>query len=166
MEHELMMGTSAATFAPEMDTSRAIIATILWRLQGSPVVNYALRYDDVAEGIWYTEAVRWAASEGIVTGYGNGKFGPNGPITREQLAAMLYRYERKYGAGGFTGSWMFLLDFTAAGKISSWADEAMRWMTMNKIIQGKGSKALDPQGNTARAEVAAMLQRYIQTMGR
>ena len=86
-----MAGTSATTFAPEVTTSRAMIATILWRMAGSPVVNYAMNYTDVAQGQWCSEAIRWATSEGVVTGYGNGLFGTNDPITREQLATMLWR---------------------------------------------------------------------------
>ena len=88
-EHGLMAGTSATTFAPDATTSRSMIATILWRMAGSPVVNYAMDYTDVAQGQWYSEAIRWAASEGIVGGYGNGLFGSNDPITREQFAVML-----------------------------------------------------------------------------
>ena len=87
-----MAGTSATTFAPNVTTSRAMIATILWRMAGSPVVNYAMNYTDVTQGQWCSEAIRWATSEGVVTGYGNGLFGTNDPITREQLATMLWRY--------------------------------------------------------------------------
>lgn len=126
------------------------------------MVNCALNFEDVSGDAWYTETVRWAASEGVVNGYGNGKFGPNDPVTREQLATMLYRYERTYGNGGFTGNWMFLLDFTDREKISAWSYEALCWMTMNHVIQGKGGKTLNPQGRATRAETAAMLQRYIQ----
>ena len=97
-KHGLMAGTSATTFAPNVTTSRAMIATILWRMAGSPVVNYAMNYTDVAQGQWYSEAVRWATSEGVVTGYGNGLFGTNDPITREQLATMLWRYAQTEGA--------------------------------------------------------------------
>ncbi len=165
VEQGLMVGTTETTFAPEMPTSRAMIATILWRLQGSPSVNYALQYDDVAEETWYTEAVRWATSEEIVAGYGNGKFGPDDPITREQLATMLYRHEQKYGSGGFTGMWMFLLDFADADQVSDWADEAMHWMTMNKVVTGKGDKILDPKGQATRAEAAAMLFRFLNIQG-
>ncbi len=93
-------------------------------------------------------------------GYGDGRFGPNDAITREQLAAMLYRYEQKRGSGGFTGAWMFLLDFADREEVSGWAYEAMCWMTMNHVIQGKGNRILDPRGYAARAEAAAMVQRY------
>lgn len=163
LENGLMVGTTETTFEPDTTTSRAMIATILWRLQGSPAVNYAMSFKDVDEGEWYTEAIRWAASERIVTGYGGGSFGPDDPITREQLAVMLYRCEQKYGGGGFTGSWSFLLDFTDRDQISEWAYEALCWTTMNKIIEGRGDKVLDPQGKATRAEAAAMIQRYCET---
>ena len=96
-EKGLMAGTSATTFGPDVTTTRGMIATILWRLAGSPQVDYAMAFDDVAANAWYTEAIRWAASEGIVSGYGDGKFGPDDIITREQMAAMLYRYAQYKG---------------------------------------------------------------------
>ena len=96
-KHGLMAGTSATTFAPDVTTSWAMIATVLWRMAGSPVVNYAMTYTDVDPAAWYGEAVRWATSEGVVTGYGNGLFGTNDPITREQFAVMLYRYAKEQG---------------------------------------------------------------------
>lgn len=99
IENSVTSGYGNYTFGPDDDTSRAMIATILWRLESSPVVNYILPFDDVAEGAWHTEAVRWAAASGVVNGYGNRKFGPGDPITREQLAAMLYRYEQYKGGG-------------------------------------------------------------------
>ena len=96
-KHGLMAGTSATTFAPDVTTSRSMIATILWRMAGSPVVNYAMNFADVPQDQWYSEAIRWAASEGIVGGYGNGLFGTNDPITREQFAVMLYRFAQEQG---------------------------------------------------------------------
>ena len=91
-EKGLMQGTSATTFSPKMTTSRGMIVTILLRLEGEPVVNYAISFDDVADGKWYTEAIRWAQANSIVNGYSAEKFGPNDPITREQMAAIFYRY--------------------------------------------------------------------------
>ena len=88
----LMAGTSGSTFNPEGTTTRGQIVTILWRLSGSPVVNYLMDFDDVDPAAYYAEAIRWATSEGVVTGYCNGLFGTNDPITREQLAVMLHRY--------------------------------------------------------------------------
>ena len=159
LDRSLMVGLDEHTFAPDADTSRAMVAAILWRLEGSPAVNYVLPFDDVAEGAWYTQAVRWAAASGVVSGYGGGSFGPGDPVTREQLAAILYRYEQ-YKGGGFTGAWMFPLDFEDAGQVSDWAHEPMCWMTMKGIIGGIGDKLLDPGGRATRAQAAAMLMRF------
>ena len=158
-ENGLMNGYGGGVFAPGENTSRAMIAMILWRMEGCPVVNYLMTFTDVDASLWYAEAVRWAASEGIIKGYGNGTFGPNDSVTREQLAAMLYRYEQSRG-GGFTGSWMFLLDFTDRDQVDDWAYEAMCWMTMNGVITGKGGGILSPKGQATRAEAAAMLMRF------
>ncbi len=156
----LMTGTTKTTFSPGWTATRATMATVLWRMAGQPVVNYALNFTDVKEGQWYTEAIRWAASEGIATG-DNVTFGIDDPITREQFATMLYRYEQKVNKGGFTGSWMFPLDYPDAAKVSQWADEAMHYMTMHKVVTGKPGNLLDPQGGANRAQVAAVLDRWL-----
>lgn len=165
IENKLMNGTSTTTFAPGATTSRAMIVTILWRLAGEPVVNYAMSFEDVAADTWYTEAIRWAASEGIVNGYSDTAFGPNDNITREQLATILYRYEQKNG-GGFKGMWMFRMDYVDLADVSDWAYEAMCWMNMNSIVNGKPGKVLDPKGNATRAEAATMLYRYCDVIGK
>ena len=162
-EKGLMQGTSETTFAPKIDTSRAMIVTILWRLEGEPVVNYAMSFDDVADGQWYTEAIRWAQSTGIVKGYSADEFGPDDPITREQMAAILYRYAQSKGEG-FTGSWMFLLEFKDAAQVSDWADEAMHWCVMKGLINGVGNDLLDPQGYATREQVAAILHRFCENI--
>jgi uncharacterized repeat protein (TIGR02543 family) len=159
LENGLMEGYGNNIFAPDAATTRAMIVTILWRLEGSPKVNYDMTFTDVEADTWYTEAIRWAASEGIVLGYDETSFGPDDIITREQLATILYRYEKMNG-GGFNGLWMFRLDFVDAENVSDWAYEAMCWMTMNKIVQGKNDNVLDPQGGATRAEAATMLYRY------
>ena len=163
IENKLMQGISTTAFAPGTSLSRAMLVTILWRLEGNPVVNYAMDFEDVDVDKWYTEAIRWAASERIVEGYGNGKFGTNDDITREQLAAILYRYEQKNG-GGFKGMWMFRMDYVDLADVSVWAYEAMCWMNMNSIVNGKPGKVLDPKGSATRAEAAAMIQRYSDVM--
>ena len=129
------------------------------------MVNYAMSFDDVASDTWYTEAIRWAASEGIVNGYSDTAFGPNDNITREQLATILYRYEQKNG-GGFKGMWMFRMDYVDLAEVSDWAYEAMCWMNMNSIVNGKPGKVLDPKGNATRAEAATMLYRYCDIIGK
>jgi len=158
--HKMMEGVGNDLFDINGTTTRAMIVTILWRLEGEPVVNYLMQFEDVPTEIWYTEAVRWAASEKIVEGYSDTAFGPTDPITREQLATILYRYEQ-YKGGGFTGAWMFLLDYTDRDKVSDWAYEAMCWTTMHGVINGKGDGILDPKGNAKRCEAAQMLMNYL-----
>ena len=152
----LLQGTGTSTFAPGQPMTRAMLVTALWREAGSPVVNYAMDFDDVAEGQWYTEAVRWAASEGIVTGTGKG-FSPDAALTRESLAAILFRY-----AGGQADG--DSLDSYADGAgVSAWAREAMNWAVAQGLITGKSGGRLDPGGTASRAEVSAILMRYVQS---
>ena len=160
-ENGLMTGVSESEFAPDGTATRGQIVTILWRLAGSPVVNYAMRYADADEGAWYGEAVRWAASTGVVTGYTESSFGPNDAITREQLAAILYRYIKTQGQG-FTGMWYFPLRYDDAASISGWADEAMHWCVMKGVLNGTGETTLSPQLTATRAQLAAILQRFCE----
>ena len=160
-ERGLMTGVSESEFAPDGTATRGQIVTILWRLAGSPVVNYAMRYADMDKGAWYGEAVRWAASTGVVTGYSESSFGPNDAITREQLAAILYRYVKTQGQG-FTGMWYFPLRYDDAASISSWADEAMHWCVMKGLLNGTSETTLSPQLTAARAQLAAILQRFCE----
>lgn len=162
-EHGLMAGTSATTFAPDATTSRSMIATILWRMAGSPVVNYAMDYTDVAQGQWYSEAIRWAASEGIVSGYGNGLFGTNDPITREQFAVMLYRFAQEQGYDVSIGENTNILSYTDVADLSEYAISAMQWAVGAGIINGTGDgSTLSPQGQATRAQAAVMLMRFCE----
>ena len=162
-KHGLMAGTSATTFAPDVTTSRAMIATILWRMAGSPVVNYAMNYTDVAQGQWCSEAIRWATSEGVVTGYGNGLFGTNDPITREQLATMLWRYAQTEGYDVSIGEDTNILSYTDVANLSEYAIPAMQWAVGAGIINGTGDgSTLTPQGQATRAQAAVMLQRFCE----
>ena len=162
-KHGLMAGTSATTFAPDVTTSRAMIATILWRLAGSPVVNYAMDYTDVAQDQWYSEAVRWATSEGVVTGYGNGLFGTDDPITREQLATMLWRYAQTQGYDVSIGEDTNILSYTDVADLSEYAISAMQWAVGAGIITGTGDgSTLSPQGQATRAQAAVMLTRFCE----
>lgn len=162
-EHGLMAGTSATTFAPDVTTSRAMIATILWRMAGSPVVNYAMNYTDVAQGQWCSEAIRWATSEGIVGGYGNGLFGTNDPITREQLATMLWRYAQTEGYDVSVGENTNILSYTDVADLSEYAISAMQWAVGAGIINGTGDgSTLSPQGQATRAQAAVMLTRFCE----
>ncbi len=160
-ERGLMTGVSESEFAPDGTATRGQIVTILWRLAGSPVVNYAMRYADVDEGAWYGEAVRWAASTGVVTGYSESSFGPSDAITREQLATILYRYVKAQGQG-FAGMWYFPLRYDDAASISDWADEAMHWCVMKGIINGTSETTLSPRATATRAQLAAILQRFCE----
>ena len=162
-EHGLMAGTSATAFGPDTTTSRSMIATILWRMAGSPVVNYAMDYTDVAQDQWYSEAIRWAASEGIVGGYGNGLFGTNDPITREQFAVMLYRYAQEQGYDVSVGEDTNILSYTDVADLSEYAISAMQWAVGAGIINGTGDgSTLTPQGQATRAQTAVMLMRFCE----
>ena len=147
-------GTSETTFGPSVPMSRAMLATVLWRMEGQPAPTGANAFTDVAAGQWYTDAVTWAAEQGIVTGTGNGLFDPNGNITREQLAVMLYRYAGGAAAGADLSA------YPDASSVSSWAVEAMGWAVSNGILSGNEAGQLNPGGAATRAEVAQMLLNY------
>ncbi len=158
-ENGLMTGTSDTTFSPDLTTSRSMIATILWRMAGSPVVNYAMDFADVPADQWYAEAVRWASSEGIVGGYGNGSFGTGDPIIREQFAVMLYRFAQKQGYDVSVGENTNILSYTDVSAVSEYAIPAMQWAVGSGVITGMGD-TLAPQGETTRAQAAMMLMRF------
>ena len=162
-ESGLMTGTSAATFSPDTATSRAMIAAILYRQAGSPMVNTSVTFTDVGEGQWYTQAVRWASSAGVVTGYGDGIFGPDEPITREQLAVMLCRFAAFRGYDVSAGG-MAVREFADYADISDWAQEAMVWAVQTGLLGGKDGNVLDPAGAATRAEVATVLQRFLENL--
>lgn len=161
-----MAGTSATTFGPDVTTTRGMIATILWRLEGSPQVDYAMAFDDVAANSWYAEAIRWAASEGIVSGYGDGKFGPDDIITREQMAAMLYRYAQYKGYDVSVGEDTNILSYTDFEDLSEYAIPAMQWAVGAGIISGTSESTLGPRGNASRAQVAVILTRYCENVAK
>ncbi len=152
-------GINAGKFGPDDKITRAQIVSILWRMAGSPVVNYNMTYTDVKATEWYADAVRWATSTGVVKGNPDGTFKPEDYITREALAQILYGYAKLKGEG-FTGSWMFLITNTDANKISSWASEAMHWVIMKQVMGGDNHGLLRPQGTATRAEAATMIQRF------
>ena len=155
-EQGLMNGYSDGRFGAEDTLSRSQLAQILFNKEGRPGVNYLPDFSDMAGGAWYTEAVRWAASQGIVGGYGDGTFGPNAPITREQLAVMLWRYSGSPAAAGTE------LDFNDAGQISGYALEALRWAVESGVLNGDGGGRLDPQVLATRAQVAQILKNFLE----
>ena len=159
----LMAGTSGSAFSPEGTTTRGQIVTILWRLSGSPVVNYLMDFDDVDPAAYYAEAIRWATSEGIAGGYGNGSFGPNDPITREQLAVMLYQYAWNMGYDLSIGEDTNILSYADFADLSEYAIPAMQWACGAGLISGTGDgSTLSPGGSATRSQVAMILMRFCQ----
>ena len=163
-ENGMMNGVSETSFAPHATTSRCMLVTILYRLEGEPVVDYAMDFTDVAEGEWYTEAVRWAASESIVGGYGGGLFGTNDAVTREQLAAILYRYAAYKGYDVSIGEDTNILSYDDFADLSEYAIPAMQWACGAGIVNGTSESTLTPQGEATRAQVAAMLMRFCESI--
>ncbi len=159
LQKAIMYGTDKTTFEPMTPTTRAMLVTMLWRMEGAPIVDYQMSFKDVYKGQWYTEAIRWAASTGIVTGYNEETFGTNKNVTREQLATILYRSAQAKGKG-FHGAWAFPLDYEDSDQISGWANEAMHWMVVNGVINGLNDKELSPKSDATRAQVATMLMRF------
>jgi hypothetical protein len=159
-QHGLMNGTASDTFSPNTPITRGMIVTVLWRLAGSPATGSGNPFSDVPGGQYYSGAELWAAANGIVTGYGGGQFGPNDNVTREQLAAMLYRYIVSIGEGPH-GAWMTNPGFGDAGDISDWASEAVAFLYMIGVINGKDDNLFDPSSGATRAEFAAMLYRWL-----
>ena len=162
ISHGLMNGNEKGLFEPEGTVTRSQMVTLLWNLQNKPQVDSRMAYSDVASDSWYAEAIRWATSEGIVSGCGDGSFGPEDNITREQMATMIYQYEKKYGDGGFTGNWMFRMPFNDLDQVSEWAYEAVAWCYTRDVITGKDNDIMDPQGQATRAEMAAILRKYLE----
>ena len=157
-ENGITGGVGNSLFAPNQPCTRAQIVTFLWRVAGSPVVNYLMPFTDVDEGAYYAEAVRWAASTGIVTGLTETTFGTNGICTRAQAAAMIYRYAQAQGKG-FTGAWMFLLPFT---DVPEWAYESVAWCYMNGVTTGVSETAFAPGNDCTRAQIVTFLYRAYQ----
>lgn len=149
-----------AVFAEdETILTRAELVMALHEREGKPVVNYAMRYDDVDGSAAYAEAIRWAASEKIVSGYSDTAFGPEDGVTREQFAAILYRYAGRSGLG-FTGAWAFPLTYADAAEISDYAYEAVCWMTMQEVMGEAGDNIFAPQKEVTNAEASDMFETY------
>ena len=159
-EKGIMDGTGADRFSPNAPLTRAMIVTILYRMAGSPSVSGSSDFTDAAAGKWFAKAVAWAAANGIVNGYGSGLFGPNDPVTREQLAAILYRYAVY---GGMTAVTLEenLGSFADTAQLSAYAIQAMNWAVGQGLINGSGSN-LVPKAQATRAQVAAIIHRYLE----
>ena len=159
-ENGLMLGTSKTLFSPHGTATRGMMATILWRMEGSPAPKGKNSFTDVEAGKWYADAITWTAENGIFAGYGKDKFGPDDPITREQLAAIFYRYA---DYKGYNLTVKGNLDkFKDADKVTDYAKTAMQWAVGSGLMKGKSGNLLDPQGTATRAEIAAMLHRFIE----
>ena len=161
----LMNGVGDSKFEPEEGMTRAMLVTVLWRYEGSPKQRPST-FSDVRRGQWYSEAVSWAAKNGIVTGVGDNKFEPDTQITREQIATILYRYAQKKRAD--TSARGSLSAFPDNGKVNGWAKTALQWCVGEGLIGGtneNGRVYLDPQGTATRAQVATILMRYIEKLG-
>ena len=158
----LMNGTSPTAFSPGQTTTRAMIVTILYRYEGSPAAGTS-SFRDVAAGQYYADPVAWAAQNGVVTGYSPNRFGPTDTITREQMAAILYRYAqyKGYDVSGRAD----LSVYSDGSRVSAYARDAMAWANYAGFINGVDERTLQPRGSATRAQVATILTRFCQTIG-
>lgn len=160
----LMRGTTKTTFSPYLPTSRGMIAATLWRMEGSPAVSAENPFADVPSTQYYADAITWAAQNGVVDGYSGGLFGPEDAVTREQMAAILYRYA---GYKGYdTSQQASLSRFTDAQDASAYAQEALSWAVANDVVNGMEDHTLDPRGNATRAQVAALLMYFRENIAK
>lgn len=155
-DNGIMNGTGATTFSPDRTMTRGMLATVLYRAAGSPEVSGAPAFSDVPASSAYADGVAWAAARGVVTGYGDGRFGLNDPVTRQQIAAILWRYDGSETVEDDA-------DFTDASAISGYAVQAVNWAAANGIIAGRSDGSFDPAGYATRAQVAVILYRYLNT---
>lgn len=170
-EAGLMNGRADGTFGPNLNLTRAEVATVLYNKENKPYVAYVNCFSDVKDGMWYSAPISWAYRKGIASGYGNGKFGVGDNISREQMAQMLYAYAKMKGYDvSYTDG--AINQYGDSSKVSSWAKPAMNWAISKGIMSGKGSGSdlskykLEPQGSTTRAECAAMLKNFMDVYGR
>ena len=157
----LMTGLNETEFGPVQSLARAQFAMILYRMNGSPAVDYTNKFKDVSAGIWYTDPIMWASNKGVVTGYSNGNFGPGDNINREQMAVMMYRYAKTQGCD--VSASVALGNYKDGANVSGFAKQAMQWCVAEGIITGKyNGTQLDPQGNAIRAECATIIRRFVE----
>ena len=162
----LLAGVGGKTFAPDMELTRAMAVAILYRMEGEPALIAGNRFKDVPAGAWYERAVRWASGKGIVFGYGNGNFGPEDPVTREELASIVYNYALHKKADIFLKA-NYQMNYTDKSSISAWAYIPMTWCSMKGIIVGKQDGSIvDPKGTATRAEAASIIRRLCITLGK
>ena len=157
----LMNGVSSNEFEPHKSTTRAMVVTTLYRLENKPLVKSKNIFGDVEKNKWYTDAIIWANSQGIVLGYGDNTFAPDQPITREEMVTILYRYNEYKKYSTHTNSPKKIQTFADCGEVSAWAFKAMKWACGEGIINGSDGLIL-PQYNTERCQIAAILHRFIE----
>ena len=160
---ELMVGMSETEFSPGAPMTRAMLVSVLWRLAGAPAPKAPNTFVDVPDGAWYTDAVTWAAENGVVSGIGGSRFDPSGFVTREQTAEILYNYAHSKGYD--VSARADLTAFPDAASVSGWAEEALSWANAAGLINGTvrdGQTILDPQGSASRAQVAMILMNYVE----
>lgn len=162
LENGLMVGTAQGVFSPDTALTRAQAVVILWRNEGSPLVEQPLDFDDVADDDWYADAVRWAVATDVMSGYGNGRFGADDPMTREQMASMFHRFAFQKGIAVSEGAAVDLESFSDADAISSWALGVVQWACDTGLLRGFEDGRLDPTGNTTRAQYSAMIMRFLE----
>lgn len=159
----LFNGTSETTFAPDATMTRSMIATVLWRMRQCPQPEIENPYADIADGMWYTDAVRWAYENKIMDGVGNGRFDPDGVLTREQIVTVLYRFAGIAENNATDAS--VLEAFADAYMVANWSKDAVCWAVFNQVIQGSavnGAQYLMPTGSATRAQVATILMRFLR----
>ncbi len=160
VEKNITGGTDAEHFSPDADCTRSQLVTFLWHAAGKPVVNYAMRFSDVSADAYDTEAIRWAASLGIITGYSDGHFGVNDSVTREQMAVMLYRFAKAQGMDTTQGG-MAVREFDDFDQVSAYAGEAMAWAVNAGILKGSDNRLM-PEAACTRAQIVTMLYRLLE----
>ena len=160
LENRIMQGVGERSFSPGSAASRAMLVTMLWRMEGAPAPSGAAPFSDVPPDAWYADAVSWAASQGIVEGRGAAVFAPHDSLTREQLAAILWRFAKYKGPVQAPDDEPGLGVFIDAERISPWAEAAMQWAVSAGLITGVGNEKLSPEANATRAQVATVLTRF------
>ncbi len=160
--HELFIGVSEDLFAPQTNLTRAMMVTVLWRLENRPQAEMISTFIDLKRNSWYDQAVDWAAEKGVALGYSSEAFGPQDDVTREQMAAFLFRY---MGAVGFdVSAWADFAGYADGNEVSAWAEEAMHWAVGSGLIIGRSDTELAPRDTATRAEVATMFKRLVTMM--
>ena len=155
-EHQLMAGTGNDRFAPESNLTRAQLATVLYRIEGNPAVTGTDAFTDTLDGAWYSDAVLWASQQELVSGYGGGRFGPDDPVSREQMTTILWRYAGSPNADGANS-------FTDQDTIAAYARAAVDWSSSNSIIRPMSDGTFSPKSNATRAQVADALMNFDRT---